>query len=226
MVCRPDLFLSLGPKRVWLRNGQQSFNLLPGLWGTSGINRAKHLGPCLSGHGHRALSKWTLSPYAALLTCAWASRQEEFSHSVCPWSFLAICNYLSPIVHFCTCHKCVSVYSGPLEELFAQNEKSVTVYSTSCHSKPVCCYNEKMAQMGCPEWTRHHLRRIWKRQIWDSVAFQSDLTLYSCLFDFFAFIVLFNSTGINSEKPPRKKCSHLPVKWTIEVQQKCLCLLL
>lgn len=79
---------SLSSERVCLRNGQQSFNLLPSLWGTSGISRANRLGPCLSGHRHRALSKWTLSPHTVLLAWAWASRQEEFSQFALPLIFL------------------------------------------------------------------------------------------------------------------------------------------
>lgn len=90
---------SLSSERVCLRNGQQSFNLLPRLWGTSGISRANRLGPCLSGHSHRALSKWTLSPHTVLLAWAWASRQEEFSQFACPWSFSG--NLLFSMSHHC-----------------------------------------------------------------------------------------------------------------------------
>lgn len=79
---------SLSSERVCLRNGQQSFNLWPSLWGTSGISRANRLGPCLSGRSHRALSKWTLSPHTVLLAWAWASRQEEFSQFALPLIFL------------------------------------------------------------------------------------------------------------------------------------------
>lgn len=119
---------SLISERVCLRNGQQSFNLLPSLWGTSGISRANRLGPCLYGHNHRALSKWTLSPHTVLLAWAWASRQEEFSQFALPLIFLRESAFLHepPESHRPFCleievikymfQKCFSVYSRSLKD--------------------------------------------------------------------------------------------------------------